>query len=75
MMRLLGKRWLWGVAGAVATVYLLRRSQAKRTYQNSGLNNFMSEDTLRMGRNAWDTAVRAGKTLAESTAKAVARRN
>lgn len=75
MMRLLGRRWLWGIAGAAATVYLLRRSQNKRSYRSKALTNFTTEDAMRMGRNALDTAIQAGKTVAATTARAVARRN
>lgn len=62
-MRLLRGRWLWGVLGAIATTYLIRRSRSDGHYR-------VSNGT---GRTV-QSAVRTGRSFIGQTVKAALRR-
>jgi len=68
---LLSRRWVWGILGAAATAYLMRRS--KQAGPRRVLARSRAFDASRWGRSAIDTAMRAGRSVAESTMRALAR--
>lgn len=71
MIRMMRGRWFWGVVGALATAYFLRRPRGNQ----AGIRSMTSADAYRMGRTALDNVYRAGRSVAQNTARAVSRRN
>lgn len=73
MMRMMRGRWFWGLMGAAATMYFVRRYQSGRRARLAPVNGLSSAEAYEMGQNVWQAVVDAGRAIAESTARAVAR--